>query len=78
MEEIAMPQSTQAAHPKSTIEDYFAGLAAACGAAWDTDSAELSMSPHFRPRMFAWAVTLSSALWCTLILAGHELWKVWR
>ena len=70
-----MPQS---AHSTSTVEAYFAELAAACGAVWDNDAAELLISPDFRPRMFAWAVTLSSVLWCTLILAGRELWKVWR
>ena len=73
-----MPRSKQATHLKSVMESYFAELAAVCGAAWDTDSGELLASPHFRPRMFAWAVTLSSVLWYTLFVAGHELWKIWR
>jgi hypothetical protein len=33
---------------------------------------------HSRLRMVAWSLSLSSILWCALIFAGRELWKVWR
>jgi hypothetical protein len=33
---------------------------------------------HRRLRMVAWSVSLSSILWCGLIFAGRELWKIWR
>jgi hypothetical protein len=67
MERLHMPRSIQAAghaaRPASTLEDYLA---------------EPAISPHFRLRMLAWSVSLSSVLWCSLIFAGRELWKVWR
>lgn len=71
----AQCRSTQCANPVSAIEDY---LAALCGSVWDEDSFELCVAPHFSPRMLAWSLSLSSFLWCSLLFAGHELWKVWR
>ncbi|MGB6742469.1 MAG: hypothetical protein WBE38_02345 [Terracidiphilus sp.] len=77
-----MPRSIlaagHAASPASAAEDYLAELAAICGAAWDADSLEPAIYPHFRLRMLAWSLSLSSVLWCSLIFAGRELWKVWR
>ena len=77
-----MPRSTHAVGPASAIEDYLRELAASCGVQWNQDSFEesfeLAITPHIRLRMFAWSISISSVLWCSLIFAGRELWKVWR
>jgi hypothetical protein len=89
-----MPRLTQAASPASAIEGYLRELAAVCGVQWGhdsfqdcfqnsfpdsiEDSFELAIAPHVRLRMFAWSISLSSVLWCSLIFAGREIWRVWR
>jgi len=42
------------------------------------DGLELAIAPEFHLRMIAWSIGISSVLWYSLILAGVEVWKVWR
>ncbi len=80
-----MPRSTQAAgqaarydaSARPGAEEYGPEIADLFGGSrWD--SFQLTMAPEFHLRMVAWSLSLSSILWCFMIVAGRELLKVWH
>lgn len=81
-----MPRSTQAAgqaagqtaSARPGAGDFGPEPADFTSAARRWDSFELTIAPEFHLRMVVWSLSLSSLLWCFMIVAGRELLKIWH
>jgi hypothetical protein len=69
-----MQLSTESARASSALEDRcldFEPLRI-------SDPFEIGISREFRLRGLAWGLTLSAILWSSFLVAGRELWSLWR